>query len=252
MDNFSKRDVAQVLLTAQHKSEELKKTNGYECFKSIQVFRNSFFIYKHNYICWKKSLKNYYLDENNAITNSMKRHFRQRVLISKLHNVLSSSTTFNEMYNEKQLENSFHCFIKELRNFTIHNSYFPLSSHLVMTHCEDKKFESFSTGGFKVYLQKRIKEHPKWEGLKKAMEYLMSILDSINLYELLEKYDKEMNSFYNSYIINYLTQNKNGLLELIKETEDVHYSLLKIKKLPNYPLSSPELRYLKLIVNHTL
>lgn len=249
MDDFFNRDVSQIILAECKKSEEIKKSNGYLCFKTIQTFRNSFFIYKHNYISWKKALIEYYSDEHNSTSNSVKRYFRQRVLITKIHNVLSSSTTFNEIYNKGQLEDSFHCFIKELRNFTMHKQYFPLRSHMEYTVYEDRKFESFQTDKFQTYLQNQIIEHPKWEGLKRALEFLINVLGSIDLEDLLKKYDKKMDDFYNNFIKDYIGQNMNLFLELIKETEEVHFNLLKINKLPKYPLSSAELRYLKLIIN---
>lgn len=120
MDDFFNRDVGQIILTAQKRSEEIRKLDGYIYFKTIQAIRNSFFIYKHNYISWKKALVDYYSNEDNSTSDSVRRHSRQRVLITKIHNVLSSSTTFNEIYNKGRLEDSFHCFIKELRNFTMH------------------------------------------------------------------------------------------------------------------------------------
>ena len=42
MDDFFNRDVSQIILTECKKSEEIKKSNGYLCFKTIQTFRNSF------------------------------------------------------------------------------------------------------------------------------------------------------------------------------------------------------------------
>lgn len=81
------------------------------------------------------------------------------------------------------------------------------------------------------------------------MGFLDNDFGSIDLQDLLEKYDRKMCDFYNKLIIESINENENLFLELMNETEQVHLNLLKINKLPKYPLTSAELRYLKLIVN---
>ncbi|PHN91974.1 hypothetical protein CSC80_18695 [Maribacter sp. 6B07] len=249
MDDFFNREVGQIILSTYKRSEKIRKSDGYSCFKTIHTIRNSFFIYKHNYIEWKKALHEYYSNEDNSISDSVKRHYRQRVLIAKIHNLLSSSTTFNEIHNEGQIEDSFHCFIKELRNFTMHRQYFPLSSYDKNTVLENIKYESFQTDEFRNYLRNYIAKYPNRKGLKRALDFLDSIFGSINLEDLLEKYDKKMHGLYNKKIREVISKNKDLFWQLMNDTEQVHLSLKKVNKLPKYPLSSPELRYLKLILN---
>ncbi|WP_405383868.1 hypothetical protein [Maribacter sp. LLG6340-A2] len=249
MDDFFNRDVVHIILTSQKRSIEIRNSDGYKCFKTIQTIRNSFFIYKHNYISWKKALVEFYSNEVNLTSDSVRRHFRQRILVAKIHNLLSSATIFNEIHNVGRLEDSFHCFIKELRNFTMHKQYFPLRSHAEYTVSEDVRFESFQTDEFRTYLQIQIVEHPNWKGLKRALDFLENIFDSIDLEDLLDKYDKKMNVFYNQKIRKYVSANRKLFFELMNETEKVHLDLLNVNKLPKYPLSPPELRYIKLILN---
>lgn len=250
MSNKLDSEFPKKIIACQQKSDKIRNSEGYKCFHYLLKFKMLYFIYRSNTIAWNKVLKEYYSDDRNVTANSLKRFFRQKRIITTIHNILASATSFIEIYEENQIADTFHCFIKELRNYITHTDYFPLTSKWTLNEERNDKFESFQVDKFKSYLTNRIKEHPNWNGLKLALKFTESLPEPIDFNNILFEYDLKINEFYKEYIKNHIRSNKDCLLKLIKETEAVHSKLDDIKVVPSYPISQVRLRYLKYILKN--
>lgn len=248
MSDISDPNFSQKYLAAKSQSEEIRNSKSFNIFNDLQNFKISFFIYRRNFINWKRILREYYSEHSNSTSNSIKRHFRQKSIITTINNLLVSSTSFIEQYDIEQKNDPFHCLIKELRNYVTHNEYFPLISRLHADERGIEKFESFQLNKIKTYLANRIKEHPDWKTPKLAQEFINGLGESINFSEILHKYDLKIIDFYERYTLNYIEKNRKPFTELIIETEKVHSALDDIKVVDFFPISKAQLRYLKCLI----
>lgn len=245
MGDIHNPDFSLKFLSAKAQSDKIRESKGYICFKSILSFKVPYFVYRRNYISWRKVLVEYYSDDSNSTSNSIKRYYRQKRIITAIHNFLASATFFIKKYDSNQLSDPFHCFIKELRNYVTHTEYFPLTSKEIANTEKEEKFESFQREKFEVYLADRIKKYPNWDGLKLADKFIDDLDKTINLNNLLEEYNQKMIDFNKKYLLEFINKNRRELSKLTTTTEKVHSSLRDIGIMESFPISKSRLRYLK-------
>lgn len=225
----------------------IRGTEGYKKFRELLEFRTSFFVYRRNYIDFNNSIKEYYSTLDTLHNNSIKRWYRQRNIIKHIHNVLYSARTLVEKYWKGEvLDDSFHCFMKELRNYITHKNSFPLTSKRILSNGEIRRFETIRLDGFKEYLEYEICEHPKWNGLRLAEAFLIKVESDINLNELLFKYNDKLNEMHKKHVSHHFFINKQVYLILVKQLEDYICSLGENGYTPGLPLTKAQIRYLKM------
>lgn len=222
---------------------ETRETDGFLKFKELKEFKISFFLYRKNYIELNKCIREYYSSPDNLHTNSMKRWYRQQNLIRNFHNVLFSARVLVEKHwMDDVLKDSFHCFMKELRNFITHQNYLPLTSRIKLNTEIELQFETIQIAEFNDYLKTQIAKYPKRCGLKLAQEYLKNIEGELNLNELLADYNQKLNRRYRAHIKNHLLQNSESFNNLITRFDEF---TLDNSFTPTAPLTKPQIRYLR-------
>ncbi|CAM3410162.1 hypothetical protein ZORO111903_04285 [Zobellia roscoffensis] len=238
-----------------NESRDIRESVAYYKFTELLTIKTSFFPFRRNYIDWEKSLEEYYSNNDILLTDSLKRWYRQKVLVTKVHNVLSSALSFIEYFNiknstEDYYNDSFHCFIKQLRNFTAHVQYLPLISKIGRTTDGTYRFETINIDKFKEYLSKEIEEHPKWNGLKLAHNFVDGMEDHIDLTILIKSYYEKLNDLLNELIRDFVHENFIELETLVRKTENIHKELRGIGINGESPISKARLRYLKILLRY--
>ena len=229
--------------------QNTKSLRIYNIFKSLTNPRTVFHIFLNNYIELKKEIKIYY-SESFELENGLIRRTSQKKLIRLYHNYLSSARVFTEQYVQENIKDDFHCFIKELRNYSIHKGFFPLSSRFEINQKTDLRYESLQVYKIEDYLNIEIEKSKKRkQGLINALNYLNSQKPTLNLNIILEKYFYKMLEEYHYVMNGKISEYKEDLISLyflIEKLDDK----MKICGL-NSPrvLSNSETRYLKLILN---
>jgi len=231
---------------------EIKDTKSlriYNIFKSLTNPRTVFHIFLNNYIELKKEIQIYY-SETFELENGLIRRTSQKKIIRLYHNYLSSARVFTEQYVQDDIKDDFHCFIKELRNYSIHKGFFPLSSRYEIKEKTDSRYESLQVNKIENYLNIAIEKSKKRkQGLINALNFLNSQKPTLNLNIMLENYFYKMLSEYHKVMKRKINENKEDLISLyllIEKLDD---------KMKVYGLNSPrvlsysETRYLKLILN---
>lgn len=228
---------------------EIRISNAYSTFQDLLNLKMPYFIYRQNYIKLRKSLNEYYSHPNILELSSIKRFRRQRMLIKDFHNVLASARVLAEFIDEDYLQDEFHCFMKELRNYIFHISHLPLISKWTSGRNLPVRYESIQREKFELYLNNQIEEHPKWKGLRLAINFLVRIEDSINLNEIFEQYNQKLIILNEVCLINYLKNNSEELAMLISSTEQVQLIFDELGARNSSPITRPRLRYLKYVLN---
>tara|TARA_R110000744_G_C19188841_1_gene543632 strand:+ start:54 stop:782 length:729 start_codon:yes stop_codon:yes gene_type:complete len=229
--------------------QNTKSLRIYNIFKSLTNLSTVFHIFLNNYIELKKEIKIYY-SESFELENGLIRRASQKKLIRLYHNYLSSARVFTEQYVQENIKDDFHCFIKELRNYSIHKGFFPLSSRFEINQKTDLRYESLQVYKIEDYLNIEIEKSKKRkQGLINALNYLNSQKPTLNLNIILEKYFYKMLEEYHYVMNGKISEYKEDLISLyflIEKLDDK----MKICGL-NSPrvLSNSETRYLKLILN---
>ena len=107
--------------------QDYRNSESFQIFRGLARPRIIFNIYLGNYLDLKKELERYYSHENSIFDKTVKSRFGIKKLIRYYQNVLTSARIYVDTYVEDDLSDSFHCFMKELRNYSIHKEVFPLS-----------------------------------------------------------------------------------------------------------------------------
>ncbi|WP_396633548.1 hypothetical protein [Maribacter sp. R86514] len=229
--------------------QNTKSLRVYNIFKSLTNPRTVFYIFLNNYIELKKEIQIYY-SETFELENGLLRRTSQKKLIRLYHNYLSSARVFTEQYVQEDIKDDFHCFIKELRNYSIHKGFFPLSSRFEINQKTESRYESLQVNKIEDYLKIEIENSKKRkQGLINALNYLNSQKPTLNLNIILEKYFYKMLEEYHYVMNGKISEYKEDLISLyflIKKLDDK----MKIHGLSSpRVLSDSETRYLKLILN---
>ena len=229
--------------------QNTKSLRIYNIFKSLTNPRTVFYIFLNNYIELKKEIKIYY-SESFELENGLIRRTSQKKLIRLYHNYLSSARVFTEQYVQENIKDDFHCFIKELRNYSIHKGFFPLSSRFEINQKTDLRYESLQVYKIEDYLNIEIEKSKKRkQGLINALNYLNSQKPTLNLNIILEKYFYKMLEEYHYLMNGKISEYKEDLISLyfLIEKLDDKMNICGL----NSPrvLSNSETRYLKLILN---
>jgi len=228
-----------------NKGNELSISEGAKSYNDLSALRTAFFIYKENYRVLRKAIQNYYKQPEILKEDSVRRWRRQRILIKDFQNSLTSAWSFVERYKNPKyyLKDTFHCFFKELRNFTVHKQILPLLS--VSLHKEDFteiRYETFKRENFQKYLENSLKEHPNRIGYEKALSYLLSLQKDKSLNEILADYDSKISKYYIDEVRNIVNTNYENLMKFSTETGEVH------KHFPNHPITASKLRHLNYLL----
>lgn len=238
------------LTLLMHEIQDARQLECFKQFKKLNSPRIIFSIYQINHIDLKKELNRYY---NIALDDTIIRRTGQRRLVKSFHNVLASLRVYTDKYVDDYLEDDFHCFMKELRNYSIHHDFFPLSSRLKFDRHEDVRYESIQIPKIEKYLVESIElSKNKKQGLKRALAFLYSQKSEIILNELFEEYFIKLKKHYKQYISHQVCSNSH----YFKDLQKLNNSLI-IKsnntgvRSPNL-LSSVESRYLSYLINTVL
>lgn len=238
---------------AQHREfeEDIRSSKGYQNFRELLEFRISFFVYRKNYIDFKTSIKEYYSTLDNVHNNTIKRGFRQRNLIRHIHNVLFSSRSLvNNYWKSEVLDDTFHCFMKELRNYITHRNSFPLTSRLRLTHKESHRFESMKIDGFVEYLKNEIREHPKWKGASLAEAFIKNEGYDLNLNDLLISYNDKLHERFKQHVRHHFSINEQSYKSVLKEVEEYNRGVDESGRYLRGPFTRAQIRYIKLNLDY--
>ncbi|MCR8667402.1 hypothetical protein NO995_06905 [Aestuariibaculum sp. M13] len=243
------------ILTILRETEDFRESsNELKIVQGIFNIQISFFIYRENYRLLKRNLKSNYNDIETITSNNQKRAHFQKKIIKDLHNTITSARSFLEYFDKEKsfLENDFHCFMKELRNYLVHQDHIPLISKLKYNQLEQKRFESFNTFFFNEYLDKQIEEYPKRNGLKKAKLFIHKIGNEPSLNEILTSYDEKLNEFYKKLIMNIISAYYTALKNLVQEINSLNIKLknCNLNIDTHSPLTEAKLKYLKLLLKN--
>lgn len=238
------------LTLLMHEIQDARQLECFKQFKKLNSPRIIFSIYLINYIELKKELNRYY---NSALDDTIIRRTGQRRLVKSFHNVLASLRVYTNKYVDNYLEDDFHCFMKELRNYSIHHDFFPLSSRIKFDRYEDLRYESIQTSKMEKYLLESIElSKNKKQGLKRALAFLYSKKPEIILNELFEEYFAKLKKHYMQYMSLQVCSNSH----YYKNLQKLNNSLLR--KADNVGVRSPNLlspvesRYLSYLINTVL
>ncbi|MFC4096506.1 hypothetical protein [Euzebyella saccharophila] len=233
--------------------EEYRKSESANCFYALNKPRTVFKLYLLNYIDLKKELKSYYVDDDFLFSDNSLRRAKQKNLLKCFQNVLSSARIYVSMFVENDYEDDFHCFMKELRNYSIHKSVFPLSSRIRVTQTEVKRYESFQIDKIKNDLLNEIdNSKSKKAGLKKALSFIQSHEPEIILNELFENYYYKLKKHYYEIMIQKIKENRNELLKLQNLDISITRRMLENNVKNSYLLTPSKRRYLSFILNKVL
>jgi hypothetical protein len=159
----------------------------YKIFKSLGNPRTIFHINLNNYLELKREI-NFYYSQTSELENVLNRRTSQKKLIRLYHNFLSSARVFTEQYVQDDIKDNFHCFIKELRNYSIHKNFFPLSSRFDMNQNGEARYESIQIDKIEDYLTSQIANSKKRkQGLINTLDFLNSKKPVLNLNDVLER-----------------------------------------------------------------
>lgn len=233
--------------------------NEIECTKSLEVYktfkrlgnpRTTFHIYLNNYLDLKREINIYY-SETFELENGLVRRTSQKSLIRRYHNFLSSARVFTAQFVQEDFNDGFHCFIKELRNYSIHKNFFPLSSRFDMNQNGTSRYESIQINKIEEYLKEQIKNSKsRKKGLINALVFLNSLKPVLNLNDLLEDYFQKMINEYHLIMHREIKENRNELCTLVEVIDKVNHKM-KICGLKSPQVLSPsEIRYLRLILEY--
>ncbi|GAA4289507.1 hypothetical protein [Aestuariibaculum suncheonense] len=247
----STKKISKVLSETQHFR---KSSIGLKALKEIFKRQTSFFIYRENYRLLKKTLKINYKDLETITSNNQKRVHFQKKIIKDIYNTITSARSFIEYFDEDKsfLENDFDCFMKELRNFIVHQNYIPLISKLKHTQSEQNRFESFNTIPFNDYLDNQINKFPKRHGLKKAKLFIKEIGNEPSLNNILRSYNQKLHIYYKKIVMEIVLDNYDILKSLIQEVEVLNIRLkdCNLNVDTHSPITEAHLRYLKLLIQN--
>ena len=227
---------------------EIRASHEFRSFKSLLKLKMIYFIYRQNYIELRKSLNEYYIHPNILEYNSIKRFRRQRILIKDFHNVLASARVLAEFIDKNYLQDRFHCFMKELRNYIMHVSHLPLTSKMTSGRILPPRYESIQKEDFQTYLNQQVEQFPKRIGLKLANKFLLQTQDSINLNEIFAQYDEKLKCLHKVCVSNHIKRNSTDLQYLIMLTERAQTIFNQIGAQNSSPITKPRLRYLKYVL----
>ena len=234
-----------------HEFENLHATEGASIYRELTRLRTAIFIYKENYRTLKKALRKYHSDQHNIAENTIKRWRPQRILVKDFHNVIMSARTYVEQNNKNHLNDPFHCFMKELRNFIVHREGLRLISRAITEEGKMIRYETIDWKTFKVYLDERIHEFrkkQKIEAPKHAKDFLSKLPDKISFNKLLEEYDRIITAFHTDYFLDKVAANRTSLRKFVKEVAIIHQKAKELKMPPDHPITEAQLRHLRFVI----
>ena len=230
--------------------KEYRESESANCFYSLNKPRTIFKLYLLNYLDLKKELKLFYVDENFLFSNNSLRRAKQNSLLKCFQNVLSSARVYVSIYVENDYEDDFHCFMKELRNYSIHKGVFPLSSRIRVTEAGVLRYESFQIDKIKNDLLSEIdKSKSKKAGLKKALGFIQANEPEIILNDLFENYYCKLKDHYHETMIRKIKENRDELLNLQNLNTSIRKRMLENKIMKSYLLTPSQQRYLSLVLS---
>ena len=244
--------------------QEIRKNSGFYALLEFNTIRTSYFIFSENHRIYFKTLKHYYSDLSIFHNNSIKRWHRQNILIKDIHNLISSTISYidhlkqidcTEIAKNKIIEferEPLYNLIRALRNFLIHREPLYLSSRIDNFSTDTGEFstlqyESFNKQSFLAYLKKRSDE-PNNSKDKKALEYLKTLPEIINLNKVFEELKDLISKFHNWFVLSYLKEHKQALVTLISEIDDLNNEAAKNKLYKMYPITQGQYRYIQFLL----
>lgn len=263
---YSQKDEINVknLFECSRKVEELRKLKGFNCYKLLTGYRQSFFNYKDNFISLNRQLTFYYKNQLELFSRDIKRWHIQRKVIGKFHNVISSAQFFidylkkdkRKIFFEKELLNEIEivfekselgAFILVLRNFITHIQRLPIISRY-----EPKKnngiinilqYESIDKSKIIEYLESENKKN-----YTLANSFMINSPQVMNLNEIISEYDRVLSEFYEWFVSKFMFYNKSHFIELIKKNNEFQDFACSIGLKTDNPLNKTQVRYINYLI----
>lgn len=233
-------------------SEKVRSSPEYRIYKDLMAIRNSFKINQINHSLLKEEISKYYAKGDLHEMSKYERSRLQHKITAHLYNYIASCRTFLEHHFSKNefLDEEIHCFIKELRNYIIHNEMIILAiGSKYMPKGPYDQTESFDTSSFKDYLNDKIQgaKQEKTKHKRYALKFLEANEDRgfLPLSKIVEEYSTIISSLYRRRILEVAQKEESSLKGLTAEVEKILDELKRIKMSAGFvPLNRVKIRYL--------
>jgi len=223
-------------------------SEGAAQYRELLNLRVAFFVFKDNGRSLNKTLIKYYSDTRNQRVNSVRRWRHQRILVKDFYNVLLSARTYVEQNDQNHLNDPFHCFMKELRNFIVHRQVLPLVSKAKAENGQWNLYESIKEQVFQEYLSKQIQKDPNRKGIQNAQKFLQKLEGNIRLKELFVEYNKKITSLHARCIFDKVKVNMKLLKNFAEEVTVVHNRARELGMTTDHPITESQLRHLNYLM----